>query len=108
LVCGGQDLTPYLFEEDAIHFHQTPKLLATTQSRFYQNIKQCDAYFGMHIEMKLVDSCGLFFDYCKETKNENGRLDFVTSRKQSTLRKKEKIFLYRSATNLVRNVVVVM
>jgi coproporphyrinogen III oxidase len=24
MVCGGQDLTPYyLFEEDAIHFHQT-------------------------------------------------------------------------------------
>jgi coproporphyrinogen III oxidase len=55
LVCGGQDLTPYLFEEDAIHFHQTSKTACDNTIQILSKIKQCDAYFGMHIEMKLVD-----------------------------------------------------
>jgi coproporphyrinogen III oxidase len=44
MVCGGQDLTPLLFEEDAIHFHQTCKQCDKHNLDFIQ-YKQCDAYF---------------------------------------------------------------
>jgi coproporphyrinogen III oxidase len=41
LVGGGQDLTPYLFEEDAIIFIKPVKLPATnTILNFIQNIKK--------------------------------------------------------------------
>ena len=45
---GGQDLTPYyLFEEDAIHFHQTCKTACDKHNPdFYPKYKkQCDDYF---------------------------------------------------------------
>ena len=45
---GGQDLTPYyLFEEDAIHFHQTCKTACDKHNTdFYSKYKkQCDDYF---------------------------------------------------------------
>ena len=71
---GGQDLTPYyLFEEDAIHFHQTCKTACDKHSRsfgtdFYQKFKkQCDAYFWNTHRNEARGIGGLFFDYCKAT-----------------------------------------
>lgn len=71
---GGQDLTPYyLFEEDAIHFHQTCKTACDKHSRsfgtdFYQKFKkQCDAYFWNAHRNEARGIGGLFFDYCKAT-----------------------------------------
>lgn len=71
---GGQDLTPYyLFEEDAIHFHQTCKTACDKHSRsfgtdFYTKYKkQCDDYFWNAHRNEARGIGGLFFDYCKET-----------------------------------------
>ncbi|MGA9638862.1 oxygen-dependent coproporphyrinogen oxidase [Flavobacterium sp.] len=67
---GGQDLTPYyLFEEDAVHFHQTCKTACDKHnSDFYpQYKKQCDAYFWNAHRNEARGIGGLFFDYCKET-----------------------------------------
>jgi coproporphyrinogen III oxidase len=67
---GGQDLTPYyLFEEDAIHFHQTCKTACDKHnSEFYPKFKkQCDDYFWNAHRNEARGIGGLFFDYCKET-----------------------------------------
>jgi len=67
---GGQDLTPYyLFEEDAIHFHETCKTACDKHnSDFYPKYKkQCDAYFWNAHRKEARGIGGLFFDYCKET-----------------------------------------
>jgi coproporphyrinogen III oxidase len=67
---GGQDLTPYyLFEEDAIHFHQIcKKACDAANSEFYPKYKkQCDAYFWNAHRNEARGIGGLFFDYCKET-----------------------------------------
>ncbi|MCF8320008.1 MAG: oxygen-dependent coproporphyrinogen oxidase [Flavobacterium sp.] len=84
---GGQDLTPYyLFEEDAIHFHQTCKTACDKHSRsfgtdFYPKYKkQCDEYFWNAHRNEARGIGGLFFDYCKATEEmsmENW-YDFVT------------------------------
>ncbi len=69
---GGQDLTPYyLFEEDAIHFHQTCKTACDKHnSEFYPKYKkQCDAYFWNAHRNEARGIGGLFFDYCKDTSN---------------------------------------
>jgi coproporphyrinogen III oxidase len=65
-----QDLTPYyLFEEDAIHFHQTCKTTCDKYNLdFYPKYKkQCDAYFWNAHRNEARGLGGLFFDYCKET-----------------------------------------
>ena len=71
---GGQDLTPYyLFEEDAIHFHQTCKKACDIHSdviekNLYEKYKkQCDAYFWNAHRNEARGIGGLFFDYCKES-----------------------------------------
>ena len=67
---GGQDLTPYyLFEEDAIHFHQTCKTACDKHNAaFYPTYKkQCDAYFWNAHRNEARGIGGLFFDYCKQT-----------------------------------------
>ena len=67
---GGQDLTPYyLFEEDAIHFHQTCKTACDKHDpEFYPKYKkQCDAYFWNAHRNEARGIGGLFFDYCKAT-----------------------------------------
>ena len=67
---GGQDLTPYyLFEEDAIHFHQTCKIACDKHNpEFYPKFKkQCDAYFWNAHRNEARGIGGLFFDYCKES-----------------------------------------
>jgi coproporphyrinogen III oxidase len=67
---GGQDLTPYyLFEEDAIHFHQTCKTACDKHNpEFYPKYKkQCDDYFWNAHRNEARGIGGLFFDYCKDT-----------------------------------------
>ena len=67
---GGQDLTPYyLFEEDAIHFHQTCKKACDKHDpEFYPKFKkQCDAYFWNAHRNEARGIGGLFFDHCKAT-----------------------------------------
>jgi coproporphyrinogen III oxidase len=68
---GGQDLTPYyLFEEDAIHFHQTCKTACDkTDTSFYTTYKKrCDEYFYNAHRNEGRGIGGLFFDYLKATK----------------------------------------
>jgi len=67
---GGQDLTPYyLFEEDAIHFHQTCKTACDKHNAdFYPKYKkQCDDYFWNAHRNEARGIGGLFFDYLKAT-----------------------------------------
>lgn len=69
---GGQDLTPYyLFEEDAIHFHQVCKTACDRHHPdFYTNYKKkCDAYFYNSHRGEARGIGGLFFDYCKANDN---------------------------------------
>lgn len=67
---GGQDLTPYyLFEEDAVHFHQICKNACDRHDKeFYPLYKQkCDEYFHNAHRNEARGIGGLFFDYCKKT-----------------------------------------
>lgn len=80
---GGQDLTPYyLFEEDAIHFHQTCKTVCDRHDEnFYQEYKKrCDDYFYNAHRNEARGIGGLFFDYCKasETMTMQQWYNFVT------------------------------
>lgn len=80
---GGQDLTPYyLFDEDAIHFHQTCKTACDAHdTSFYPKYKkQCDAYFWNTHRKEARGVGGLFFDYLKadEQHTMNDWYDFVT------------------------------
>lgn len=81
---GGQDLTPYyLFEEDAIHFHQICKRACDAHDpQFYARFKkQCDEYFWNTHRNEARGIGGLFFDYCKASKERNidQWYDFVTT-----------------------------
>ena len=64
---GGTDLTPYyLFEEDAIHFHQTYKHICDKYDLlFYDKFKkQCDNYFvNWHRMEERRGIGGIFYDY---------------------------------------------
>lgn len=65
---GGQDLTPYyLFDEDAVHFHQTCKNACDKHDpEFYPKYKkQCDDYFWNAHRNEARGIGGLFFDYLK-------------------------------------------
>jgi len=67
---GGQDLTPYyLFNEDAIHFHQICKAACDRHNaEFYPKYKaRCDEYFYNTHRNEGRGIGGLFFDYCKAT-----------------------------------------
>jgi coproporphyrinogen III oxidase len=80
---GGQDLTPYyLFEEDAIHFHQTCKTACDKHhSEFYPTYKKrCDEYFYNTHREEGRGLGGLFFDYCKpsESMSMENWYNFVT------------------------------
>jgi coproporphyrinogen III oxidase len=71
---GGQDLTPYyLFEEDAIHFHQTCKIACDKHNPdFYPKYKkQCDDYFWNTHRNEARGIGGLFFDYLKATEEQS-------------------------------------
>ncbi len=80
---GGQDLTPYyLFEEDAVHFHQTCKTACDAHNpEFYPAYKKrCDEYFYNTHRNEARGIGGLFFDYCKasETMTMQNWYNFVT------------------------------
>ncbi|MGB8703984.1 MAG: oxygen-dependent coproporphyrinogen oxidase [Gillisia sp.] len=80
---GGQDLTPYyLFEEDAIHFHQISKTACDHHDPGFYDLykKQCDTYFWNSHRQEARGIGGLFFDYCKATdeKSLEEWYDFVT------------------------------
>ncbi len=66
---GGTDLTPYyLFEEDAVHFHNTLKrTLDAFGSDLYPKYKiQCDEYFtNSHRGNEMRGIGGIFYDYLK-------------------------------------------
>ncbi len=67
---GGQDLTPYyLFDEDAVHFHNICKTACDKHNpTFYEKYKkQCDDYFWNAHRHEARGIGGLFFDYLKET-----------------------------------------
>ncbi len=69
---GGADLTPYyLFEADAIHFHQTQKTACDTfDASLYPKFKTaCDNYFYNHHRKEARGIGGLFFDYLRGTEN---------------------------------------
>lgn len=80
---GGQDLTPYyLFDEDAIHFHQVCKNACDKHNpEFYPLYKKkCDEYFWNAHRHEARGIGGLFFDYCKPTEEMSLQqwYDFVT------------------------------
>lgn len=66
---GGADLTPYyIYEEDAIHFHQTLKDACDQHHEdFYPRFKkECDEYFFNSHRNEARGIGGLFFDYLRE------------------------------------------
>jgi len=80
---GGQDLTPYyLFEEDAVHFHEICKQACDKHHPdFYSNYKKkCDSYFRNTHRNEARGIGGLFFDYCRanETFSLDNWYEFVT------------------------------
>jgi coproporphyrinogen III oxidase len=72
---GGTDLTPYyLFEEDAIHFHETYKNVCDEfDPSFYPTFKkECDDYFvNSHRSNERRGIGGIFYDYQKPTPNKD-------------------------------------
>lgn len=63
---GGMDLTPYyLFEEDAVYFHQTLKNICDKHNpEYYPKFKeQCDRYFYLPHRKEARGIGGIFFDY---------------------------------------------
>ncbi len=74
---GGTDLTPYyLFEEDAVHFHQVYKNACDKfDAAFYPDFKkQCDDYFvNTHRNNERRGVGGIFYDHQKPSaeKDEN-------------------------------------
>ena len=72
---GGTDLTPYyLFEEDAIHFHQTYKDACDRyDAGFYPTFKaECDNYFvNKHRGTERRGIGGIFYDYQKPTEERS-------------------------------------
>jgi coproporphyrinogen III oxidase len=71
---GGTDLTPYyLFEEDAIHFHEVQKQSCDAfDPSFYSTFKkQCDDYFVNHHRIgERRGVGGIFFDHCRGTEQQ--------------------------------------
>lgn len=72
---GGTDLTPYyLFDEDAIHFHQTYKNVCNQfDSSLYPAFKKnCDNYFvNTHRNNERRGIGGIFYDYQRPTQNKD-------------------------------------
>ena len=80
---GGADLTPYyLSEEDAIHFHKTFKTTCDQFNKsFYPKFKlQCDDYFNnTHRDNERRGVGGIFYDYMRQTENQNEEFLFKFS-----------------------------
>lgn len=80
---GGQDLTPYyLFEQDAIHFHNVCKQACDKHGEgFYDSFKkQCDQYFWNAHRNEARGIGGLFFDRLEQSDamSMENWYDFVT------------------------------
>ncbi len=76
---GGADLTPsYLFEEDAIHFHQTFKTACDKHDPTYfpKYKKWCDEYFYIKHRKESRGIGGIFFDNHKAP-NQEGAFEFT-------------------------------
>lgn len=86
---GGADLTPYyLFEEDAVHFHQTLKNSCDLfdAGLYPKYFRQCDEYFVNHHRNKEARGIGgIFFDYLRPEKNitAEDRFNFVKASSES-------------------------
>lgn len=81
---GGADLTPYyLFEEDAVHFHQTHKDVCDRfdPSYFKTYKKACDNYFHNHHRDEARGIGGLFFDYLRPNTEKTAQhyFEFTTA-----------------------------
>lgn len=82
---GGADLTPaYLFEEDAVHFHQIHKQVCDLYDpSYYPRFKKsCDDYFHIPHRRESRGIGGIFFDYLQEGDIQQ-LLAFVTDCTQS-------------------------
>ena len=115
---GGLDLTPYyLFEEDAIHFHNVCKAACDRHDAdFYKNYKKrCDEYFWNAHRNEARGIGGLFFDYLKPSqKPMEDWYAFVTDVADNFLEaylpivEQGKSPLYHSPTRLARGAANVM
>lgn len=80
---GGTDLTPYyLFEEDAINFHQAFKTVCDKYDPSFYHVfkKNCDDYFvNTHRNNERRGIGGIFYDYKRavDAKDENFWLAFA-------------------------------
>jgi len=80
---GGADLTPYyLWDEDAVHFHQTFKNACDLHGNdLYPRFKkECDEYFYNEHRNEARGIGGLFFDYLRSNENRSAEdwYDFTT------------------------------
>lgn len=76
---GGADLTPYyMFDEDAIHFHDTHKQVCNTlSSTAYDTFKNhCDRYFYLPHRKETRGIGGIFFDYLND--DATALFDFIS------------------------------
>lgn len=70
---GGADLTPsYLFEEDAVHFHETLRAACDAHdTKFYPRFKRwCDEYFHIPHRQESRGLGGIFFDGLNDRSQE--------------------------------------
>ena len=78
---GGTDLTPYyLFEEDAVHFHQTIKnTIDSFGNELYEQYKNnCDAYFvNTHRGNEMRGIGGIFYDHVRPENVEDAERLFA-------------------------------
>ena len=81
---GGGDLTPYyLFDEDAVHFHNAFKEASDSfDPSFYPHYKkQCDEYFvNRHRGNESRGIGGIFYDYLREDENHSADFWFEFSK----------------------------
>ncbi len=85
---GGADLTPsYLFQEDAIHFHQVHKEVCDKYDHsYYARFKKwCDDYFFIKHRGETRGIGGIFFDHLNNS-NPQKILAFVTECTQAFAR----------------------
>ena len=74
---GGSDLTPsYLFDEDAIHFHNTIRTACDKHDKLYypRFKKWCDEYFNNKHRGETRGIGGIFFDDLDETEKDQEQL----------------------------------
>jgi len=71
---GGMDLTPYyLFDEDALHYHQTIKSVCERHDEtYYPRFKKwCDEYFYLPHRGEARGVGGIFYDYLGKEAGED-------------------------------------